>query len=152
MTHAAQALHLAVRYGLRSAAVTASTALGTLVGAACALGSWAYLRAAAAPSYGPTLELIDGGADLSRATPAQALAKDVVWAWSALLPLTAATSWGWALALPALAYMAWAAYQAVVAPMLRLAASQRPADAGASGGAQTDRAAKRAARRRQKWN
>jgi SRP-independent targeting protein 2/TMEM208 len=66
-----------------------------------------------------------------------------------LLPLLGLTGYAWALAALVVGYAGYAVYQNVVAPMSKLAASQRQASGSDQ---QNDRAAKRAARRRQKWN
>ena len=141
-----QVLHLLLRYGARFRSISVWALVGTTVGMSSLYFAYHMLRTAAEPSYGTSSELIDAGEDLSRPSAKTSLAQDLLWACVILLPLVGATNYAWLIALLVPVAGAWQGYHLFIAPLLRMRLQE--ADAPQQ---QSERAAKRAERRRVKY-
>jgi SRP-independent targeting protein 2/TMEM208 len=144
-------VHAILRYGVRLRSVGTWSVIGSAVCLGCLAFAYRMLQSAAEPTYGPSNELVDGGADLSKASPTLSLAKDLLWACVIVLPIVGATDYGWLLASVVPMAGAWQGYTVYLAPLLSMSKAPQPQEGDTAQKSRQDRAAKRAERRRVKY-
>lgn len=138
---------MALRYGLRYQSSGFWVVVGSMILVLALFGSFRYLQKAAEPTYGPAPDfpLVEGGADLAKASPGLSTMKDVFWASAIVLVLLGLSDYAWILVIAGIVYVAVLGYTYYIKPMI---GGMGASSTGHNSDSQQQRAAQRSQRRK----